>query len=393
MLLEVPPVPVAERVDDLNARFRDHSAQAVLEHALSDPLVGQIAMVSSFGAESVALLHMLSVIDRTTPVFFLDTEMLFPETLTYQREVAEKLGLTDVRIVRPNREAAFARDPDGILHLADPDGCCALRKTEPLNLALEGFNAWITGRKRFQTTARAELQFFEKEDERRIKVNPLAHWNKHDIADYITNSRLPRHPLISRGFPSIGCMPCTSRVAPGEDERAGRWRGKAKDECGIHVVNGKLVRDTSQPEAPKDVFQTATTKPQPIAGNVIVTDAGFAADTWEDGFDNQFALDVTSDTDPASLASQFEGVQLIRVDFPSFADGRGFTIARQIRRLGYRGRLRARGHVISDQYAMARRSGFDEVEISPELAKRQPQSEWHFRADWQANDYQARLRG
>ncbi|MBO9475087.1 MULTISPECIES: DUF934 domain-containing protein [unclassified Shimia] len=133
---------------------------------------------------------------------------------------------------------------------------------------------------------------------------------------------------------------------------------------------------------------------------VIVTDNGFGTDDWTLGFaaldeaaNDVASLDVTSDTDPAVLIAQLSGVKMIRVDFPSFADGRGFTIARQLRLAGYTGRLRAKGHVISDQYAMARRCGFDEVEISDELAARQPESEWKFRANWQANDYQARMRG
>ncbi|WP_422050908.1 DUF934 domain-containing protein [Shimia sp.] len=133
---------------------------------------------------------------------------------------------------------------------------------------------------------------------------------------------------------------------------------------------------------------------------VIVTDNGFGADDWTLGFvpldeaaNDVAALDVPSDTDPAAVIAQLSGVKMIRVDFPSFADGRGFTIARQLRLAGYNGRLRAKGHVISDQYAMARRCGFDEVEISDELSTRQPEEEWKFRANWQANDYQARMRG
>ncbi|GAA6180963.1 DUF934 domain-containing protein [Shimia sp. NS0008-38b] len=133
---------------------------------------------------------------------------------------------------------------------------------------------------------------------------------------------------------------------------------------------------------------------------VIVTDTGFGADDWTLGFvpldeaaNDVASLDVPSDTNPAQLIEQISGVQMVRVDFPSFADGRGFTIARQLRLAGYTGRLRAKGHVISDQYAMARRCGFDEVEISNDLADRQPEDEWQFRADWQANDYQARIRG
>jgi|TARA_B100000949_G_C14142805_1_gene391364 uncharacterized protein (DUF934 family) len=126
--------------------------------------------------------------------------------------------------------------------------------------------------------------------------------------------------------------------------------------------------------------------------SIIVTDAGFAPDDWSAGFETETALDLPSDTDPETLAFDAD-TQMIRVDFPSFADGRGFTLARLLRLRGYRGRLRAKGHVISDQYAMARRAGFDEVEISDELAARQPEAEWLFRSNWQQHDYQSRLRG
>ena len=129
-----------------------------------------------------------------------------------------------------------------LLHQRDPDACCALRKTEPLQKALGPFDAWITGRKRFQGRARMDLEFFENEADRRIKVNPLVHWTPQDVQDYMVNNRLPRHPLVAHGYPSIGCAPCTTRVVAGEDARAGRWRGRKKQECGIHFVDGKVVR-------------------------------------------------------------------------------------------------------------------------------------------------------
>jgi len=237
------PFPsVAARVAALNARYRHHSAISVLEHALGDSDAGRVAMVSSFGAESVALLHMVALVDRATPVLFIDTEMLFPETLAYQRELAEMLGLRDVRVIRASRTRMAARDPEGLLHRENPDACCALRKTEPLEHALAPFDAWITGRKRFQSGSRAALEFFEAEGAARIKINPLAHWTRQDIADYMVNNRLPRHPLVARGYASIGCAPCTTPVATGEDARAGRWRESDKEECGIHVVDGRIVR-------------------------------------------------------------------------------------------------------------------------------------------------------
>lgn len=251
MPLEIPMPTAAERVKELNARYRHHAATAVLEHALADPLVGNTAMVSSFGAESVVLLHLVSVIDRTVPVLFLDTRMLFEETLAYQAEVADRLGLAEVRIIRPDPTAVLARDVDGILHLSDPDGCCQLRKTEPLERALKGFDAWINGRKRYQGQTRAEIDFFEVDENGRIKINPLAHWDRHDIADYMAENNLPRHPLVAKGYASIGCAPCTTPVKPGEDPRAGRWRGREKEECGIHFINGRMVRGKA-PEAPEE---------------------------------------------------------------------------------------------------------------------------------------------
>ena len=230
------------KVAALNDRYRHHSATAVLERSLHDPAVGQLALVSSFGAESVVLLHLVSVIAPGTPVLFIDTQMLFPETLDYQRALAEKLNLTDMRLIRADRRDTEFEDPDNTLHQFSTDSCCNLRKTVPLERALKGFDGWITGRKRFQATSRTTLEFFENEGDKRLKVNPLAHWGRDDLEEYIVNNRLPRHPLVAKGYPSIGCAPCTSPVAAGEDPRAGRWRGSAKEECGIHFINGRVVR-------------------------------------------------------------------------------------------------------------------------------------------------------
>ncbi|QYK43011.1 MAG: phosphoadenylyl-sulfate reductase [Paracoccaceae bacterium] len=233
---------VADRVAALNTRYRHHAATAVLEHALKDADLGRVALVSSFGAESVVLLHLVSVIAPETPVLFIDTRMLFAETLDYQREVAEKLHLCDIRTIRAAQPRVAFEDPDGTLHQFNTDACCAVRKVEPLERALRDFDGWITGRKRFQGAGRETVQFFEAEGDTRIKVNPLAHWDRADIEDYMVENRLPRHPLVAQGYPSIGCAPCTSPVAAGEDPRAGRWRGTAKTECGIHFIDGRAVR-------------------------------------------------------------------------------------------------------------------------------------------------------
>lgn len=236
------------RVATLNARYRHHGATAVLEGALNDPEAGRIAMVSSFGAESVALLHLVAMVNRKTPVLFIDTRLLFAETLAYQQDVAERLRLENVQVLRTDEDTVQKRDPYGALRMGDPDSCCALRKTLPLEQALKGYDGWITGRKRYQSGTRAALDFFELEEGPqggRIKVNPLAHWGPEDVRAYMDENRLPRHPLVAQGYPSIGCAPCTSKVAPGEDPRAGRWRGQNKEECGIHFVDGRAVRQTA----------------------------------------------------------------------------------------------------------------------------------------------------
>ncbi len=242
MPLEHPFPSTEERSIALNARFDGKSAEDVVQHALNAPEVGRVALVSSFGAESVVLLHMIASVDKSAPVLFINTEMLFPETLTYQKTVAAALGLRNVQTITPERDAIFLRDNANRLHVHKPNACCALRKSEPLERALEGFDGWFTGRKRFQGGKRAALEFFEADGDNRIKVNPLAYWTPQDITAYIAKHRLPKHPLVAKGFASIGCAPCTSRVVDGEDPRAGRWRGQSKTECGIHFENGRAQR-------------------------------------------------------------------------------------------------------------------------------------------------------
>ena len=237
---------LAARTAQLNTQLRHHAATDVLAAALSE--VPNLALVSSFGAESVVLLHLASLVSKDLPILFIDTEMLFPETLTYQQTLTDHLGLRNVTILRSGNAAQG--DPDGTLHQRDTDVCCAMRKTLPLQTALRGFDGWVSGRKRFQSGSRAALEHFEVEERAdatpRLKINPLAHWATGDVGDYITENRLPRHPLVAQGYPSIGCAPCTSPVAMGEDPRAGRWRHEKKDECGIHFSNGKIIRSGAQ---------------------------------------------------------------------------------------------------------------------------------------------------
>lgn len=218
----------------LNAQYGELDTPALLDVAVHQLYPGRIALVSSFGAESAVLLHLLAEVDRDAPVLFVDTQKLFGETLRYRQTLIERFALTGVRTILPDPEDLAAADPQGSLWLRDTDTCCHVRKVLPLERALEGFDAWMTGRKRFQSSTRAELDLFEVNNDR-IKVNPLAKWSVSDLKEYAERHDLPPHPLVAQGFPSIGCMPCTDRVAPGEDPRAGRWRGAEKVECGIHL--------------------------------------------------------------------------------------------------------------------------------------------------------------
>lgn len=219
----------------LSRRLGRLATEDMLAEAIRHEFPGRIAVVSSFGADSAVLLHLVAGIDPATPVLFLDTDKLFGETRRYRDRLVERLGLTDVRTIGPDPIAVAERDPEGILWARDPDACCALRKVEPLARALEPFDAWINGRKRHQSASRADLDLVEAAGDGKVKLNPLADWDRAALAAYFTRHDLPAHPLVEDGYLSIGCMPCSDRVADGEDERAGRWRGSAKIECGIHL--------------------------------------------------------------------------------------------------------------------------------------------------------------
>ena len=221
----------------LNAQHGEHDSAALLQLILQDETLGRVGIVSSFGAESAVLLHLVAQVDPATPVLFLDTDKHFPETLAYRDELVAHLGLTDLRILTPDEAELAERDDTGLRWSYDPDGCCELRKVRPLARALAGFDATLTGRKAFQAATRADLPRFEidtSDAAGRLKINPLIDWNAERIEAYFVEHQLPRHPLVERGFPSIGCAPCTHKVAPGEDPRSGRWKGWDKVECGIH---------------------------------------------------------------------------------------------------------------------------------------------------------------
>ncbi|HEY0314839.1 MAG TPA: phosphoadenylyl-sulfate reductase [Sphingomonas sp.] len=238
-VIDAAPLFTEHDVAALNARFADVSTEAMLADLLKGDLAGRVAAVSSFGAESAVLLHMIAQIDRDVPVIFTNTQKMFGETLAYRDELAERLGFTDLRVYRPDPRILAEKDGTGLRWSYDPDGCCAIRKVEPLQRALAPFDAWISGRKGFQSATRTAIPLFELDTKHpsgaKLKLNPLAGWDKPRLEAYFAVHDLPRHPLEAQGYLSIGCSPCTSVVKPGEDPRAGRWRGWDKVECGIHT--------------------------------------------------------------------------------------------------------------------------------------------------------------
>jgi phosphoadenosine phosphosulfate reductase len=226
---------VEARTERLTQQCAALEAQELVDFVIGREFPDRIALISSFGAEAAVLLHMISRQHPHTPVIFLNTGKLFGETLKYRDRLIERFALSGVRSITPDPERIEQLDPDGVLWYGNPDMCCHIRKVEPMARAVAGFDAWITGRKGFHGGDRSRLPRIEATEEGRIRINPLADWSKDDINSYFAAHDLPRHPLEAEGFLSIGCMPCTDRVLPGEDIRAGRWRGREKNECGIHV--------------------------------------------------------------------------------------------------------------------------------------------------------------
>jgi phosphoadenosine phosphosulfate reductase len=238
-IIDTAPAFTRADVDALNARFAGVPTQDMLAELLATELKGRVAAVSSFGTESAVLLHMIAAVDRDVPVVFTNTQKMFGETLAYRDTLSEMLGLTDLRVFRPDPRILAEKDGTGLRWSYDPEGCCEIRKVEPLQRALAPFDAWISGRKGFQAATRANIPLFELDANHptggKLKLNPLAGWDKAALDAYFEAHELPRHPLEAQGYLSIGCAPCTSVVKPGEDPRAGRWRGWDKVECGIHV--------------------------------------------------------------------------------------------------------------------------------------------------------------
>ena len=384
-LPKLAPVPAAHDklralgILALNGMFDEMDAVGVLRQAAHDVLPGDLAIVSSFGADSAVLLHLVAQVDPSLPVYFLETGKHFAETLDYVETLKKHLGLINVHAIHPDPADVLRFDPTGNLWETDPDSCCHIRKTEPLEPITEQYGGWVTGRKRFQTKERGVLPHFELTSDDRIKVNPLAYFSDADVNQYKIEHGLPEHPLFGKGYKSIGCAPCTSVVAEGEDPRAGRWRGLNKKECGIHFD-----------------FNGAIAKPMTAAARLnLWKDGAFIADPFHEWTEDMspatasythVPLPVFLANREAFLATQHplgllvvpgDNIEQVEADlsrfvsvaikFPAFSDGRGYSTARLLgERYHYAHEIRAIGDVLQDQIPLMRRCGFNAFVVNHE---------------------------
>jgi phosphoadenosine phosphosulfate reductase len=234
----------------LQAFYNDLETENLIFAMLKEFEPGRIVAFSSFGSYSALLLSMVAAVDKKIPVLFLDTEKHFKETVEYVEKLRDVLKLENLRLLKPDTELLAKNDADGTLWQRQVNRCCWLRKVEPLERELKGnaIEAVITGRRRYQTGARAELEKIELDEQGRFRINPIGLWSKDQVKAEFARRGLPQHPLVERGYPSIGCEPCTKEVRPGEDERSGRWahtvemQGGQKQECGIHTSVGAPVQ-------------------------------------------------------------------------------------------------------------------------------------------------------
>ena len=233
MPLDSGVLPDDDPAQELKRQYGHLTGLDFLDAMINGAFPGRIAVSSSFGTESAVLLHQVAQVAPATPVLFLDTGMLFAQTTQYEKKLRNELGLTDVRVIRPDPDYIKSYDPGGTLHKRDTDSCCHMRKVLPMEHALQPFDAWITGRKRIHGGLRAELPMIEH-DGTHYKINPMVDWSPEQIKAAFADHDLPRHPLEEMGYTSVGCYPCTGLPVSGNDTRSGRWAGQDKTECGIH---------------------------------------------------------------------------------------------------------------------------------------------------------------
>jgi phosphoadenosine phosphosulfate reductase len=225
-----------EQIADASSRLDQQPPLEILRWAVQT-FFPRLTMATAFGPEGNCIIHMLAEIEPRVRVFNLDTGYQFPETLDVRERIRERYGIA-VELVRPEMTVAqYEEEHGGPLFVHRPDQCCHDRKIVPLKRAIVGYDAWISAIRKDQTTDRSRASIVQWDAKfGLVKVNPLLHWTKKDVWTFIYKNSVPYNPLHDRGYPSIGCWPCTRAVAAGEDERSGRWAGKVKKECGLHVI-------------------------------------------------------------------------------------------------------------------------------------------------------------
>jgi phosphoadenosine phosphosulfate reductase len=221
-------------IEKLSEEFETKTPQEILKWAI-DTFWPQIAMSSSFQTQSVPLLHMVSQINRNLLIFFIDTGYHFWETSIFREQLASEWHLNVLDLYRDSRWDAFARQNIRNLPFEDPNLCCYIHKVQPMQKAMKDMLAWISGIRRDQTASRAQAKILELQEDGLLKVNPMLNWTKEDVKRYIEKHNLPSHPLFAKGYRSVGCAPCTVAVGIYDDDRAGRWQGRGKTECGLHT--------------------------------------------------------------------------------------------------------------------------------------------------------------
>lgn len=224
----------AQRIKRLSEEFETKTPQEIIEWA-ETRFSQNLAMSSSFQTQSMPLLHMASRIIPNLPIFFIDTGYHFWETLIFREQIAREWNLNIVDLYRDHRWDAYARQRTRTLPIEDPNLCCYMHKVQPMQTALQNYKAWISGIRRDQTSVRANAKILELQGDGLLKINPLLNWTKTDVKNYMEENNLPSHPLLEKGYRSVGCAPCTIAIGVNDDERAGRWAGRGKTECGLHT--------------------------------------------------------------------------------------------------------------------------------------------------------------
>lgn len=230
-----PPL-TTEQISQACQQLSDQTPQQVLRWAVAT-FFPRLTMATAFGVEGCCLIHMLAEIEPRVRIFNLETGYQFAETLALREQIRQRYGIA-VEYIRPETTVAeYEARNNGPLYVHNPDQCCRDRKMKPLQRAVEGYQAWISAIRKDQTEDRSRAGVVHWDAKfNLVKINPLLNWTKKDIWSFALDHDVPYNPLHDEGYPSIGCWPCTQPVANGQDDRAGRWAGTRKKECGLHVL-------------------------------------------------------------------------------------------------------------------------------------------------------------